>query len=123
MNQSVSFLRRWSRLKLQQPQAKSAAPSAAAQPLPPLDTLDFDSDFSAFLQPHVDPATRSQALRRLFMTDHYRAMDGLDVYVEDYSCPAALPAAVLATLDHAQSLLAPPQEPAADPTPEPPEQA
>ena len=54
------------------------------------------------MHPEVDHETRRNALRKLFMTDHYRTMDGLDVYVEDYSRPALL-------LDHAQALLTQPE--------------
>jgi hypothetical protein len=51
-------------------------------------------------------------------------MDGLDVYVEDYSRPVELPAELLVTLDHAQAMLAAPaEEMVAEPAPENPEQA
>jgi hypothetical protein len=122
MNPLLPFLRRWSRLKLQQ-QAVPAPATLAEQPLPVLETLDFDADFSAFMQPQVDATTRSQALRKLFMTDHYRAMDGLDVYVDDYSSPAPLTAAMLATLEHTHNLLPPAEEPVASPAPQQTEQA
>jgi hypothetical protein len=62
-------------------------------------------------------------LRKLFMTDHCRATDGLDVYVEDYSRPAELPAELLATLDHAQAVLLPAEEKAPDALPPQLEQA
>lgn len=120
MNMSVSFLRRWSSFK----RRLAGAPAAgdAPQPLPAAETLDLDADFSAFMQPEVDAQTRSRALRRLFMTDHYRAMDGLDVYVDDYSAPAPLAAAALATLEHARILLPPAEETPAAPATAPPEQ-
>ncbi len=121
MSMSASFLRRWSDLKLRQ--ATEPAGGDAAQPLPPPETLDSDADFSAYMRPEVDAETRGRALRRLFMTDHYRAMDGLDVYVGDYSAPTPLAAAVLATLAHTRTLLPPAQEIPATPAAEPPEQA
>ena len=104
---STSFLRRWSQRKLEG--AIRSVPATdvkqAAVPLPALETLDFNADFSMFMQEGVDGETRRNALRKLFMTDHYRVMDGLDVYVEDYSRPTLLPSDLLQTLDHAQTLL------------------
>lgn len=108
MNTPASFLRRWSRRKLESVSRRDRVVPEAAQaavPLPATEALDFDADFSPFMQQGVDGETRRNALRKLFMTDHYRAMDGLDVYVEDYSRPALLPSDLLQTLDHAQALL------------------
>lgn len=107
MSQSESFLRRWSRLKIQARVEAGAQPEVAAQAplLPKLDEVEFSSDFSAFMHPDVDSKTRLQALRKLFMNDHYRVMDGLDVYVEDFSRPIPLSPELLQTLEHAQSLL------------------
>ena len=124
MSSTFSFLRRWSQLKLQNPPqpATLPAPADALPSLPSLDALDFNADFSPFMHAGVDGETRRNALRKLFMTDHYRVMDGLDVYIEDYSRPALLSPELLQTLDHAQALLMKPDE--ADPgvLPENPEQ-
>ncbi|HQR50576.1 MAG TPA: DUF3306 domain-containing protein [Methylophilaceae bacterium] len=121
MSKPLSFIRRWSRLKLQTA-AEPATPVPTTTPaLPAMTELGFRADFSPFMHPEVDGATRRTALRKLFMTDHYRTMDGLDVYVEDYSHPAELPAELLATLDHAQAMLAPAEEKTSDPTQEKPE--
>ncbi len=57
------------------------------------------------MRPEVDRETRSAALKKLFMSPHYRATDGLDVYVGDYSSPDPLPAAMLTGLEHARKLL------------------
>jgi len=104
---STSFLRRWSRRKLEGALRSGPATDVkqVALPLPAPETLDFDADFSVFMQEGVDGEARRNALRKLFMTDHYRVMDGLDVYVEDYSRPTLLPSDLLQTLDHAQALL------------------
>lgn len=108
MNSTASFLRRWSQRKLEsasRPAPAQPVKKQAATPLPALDGLDFEADFSPFMQQGVDAEAKRNALRKLFMTDHYRAMDGLDVYVEDYSRPTLLPSDLLQTLDHAQALL------------------
>ena len=115
MNSASSFLRRWSQRKLESAVHQAVSAPEAPQPsaLPTTESLGFDADFSPFMQQGVDAETRRNALRKLFMTDHYRAMDGLDVYVEDYSRPALLTSDLLQTLDHAQALLQQTQEPVA----------
>jgi len=104
-----SFLRRWSRRKHQssQPAAESGPAESAVPPrLPPVEDLSFESDFKDFMRPEVERETRTAALKKLFMSPHYRATDGLDVYIGDYSSPDPLPAAMLAGLAHARGLLA-----------------
>lgn len=115
MNSALSFLRRWSQRKLESAVHQAVSAPEAPQPpaLPATESLGFEADFSPFMQQGVDAETRRNALRKLFMTDHYRAMDGLDVYVEDYSRPALLTSDLLQTLDHAQALLQQTQEPVA----------
>jgi hypothetical protein len=104
-------MQRWSRLKADAGQT-SPAPAAPQAGLPALESLTPESDFSAFMQPDVDATTRQTALKKLFMTEHYRNMDMLDVYVDDYSKPELLPAGMLATLHHAIGVLN--SKPAAD---------
>ena len=107
------FLSRWSRLKQQARDEPPAAPQAAvpaidpkAPPpeLPPLDKLTIDSDFRGFFHPKVDENLRRMALKRLFSDPHFNLMDGLDVYIDDYSKSDPLPAAMLAQLKHAQKI-------------------
>lgn len=114
------FLQRWARLKSQpaaeavpvEPVTPALAPltSAEKRDLPPVDDLTLESDFSAFMQPEVDAGTRRAAMKKLFMNEHYRTMDMLDVYVDDYSKPELLPAAMLQKLEHAAGLLASPEQ-------------
>lgn len=125
MSNDEPFLRRWSRRKREsaQPAAAESGPveSAVPPPLPPVENLGFESDFKDFMRPEVDRETRNAALKKLFMSPHYRATDGLDVYVGDYSSPDPLPAAMLAGLVHARELLADakPDAPTEQGTPEP----
>jgi hypothetical protein len=70
--------------------AARTAPDAAPgrdDPLPPVESLTIDSDFSPFLQPKVDAALKRQALKQLFRDPHFNVMDGLDIYIGDYSQP------------------------------------
>jgi len=107
------FLARWSRLKQeaqdQPPQEK--APEKAVDPkapppaLPPVDKLTFDSDYRAFFHPKVDEDVRRAALKKLFSDPRFNVMDGLDVYIDDYSKSEPIPPAMLAGLRQAQKIL------------------
>ena len=60
--------------------------AAEVEPLlPPLDTLNYDSDYSAFMSPKVDPALRGAALRKLFHSPEFNVTDGLDDYCDDFT--------------------------------------
>lgn len=109
-----AFLSRWSRLKQEagnappaerQPAPPEADPKAPPPELPPLDKLTADSDFRGFFHPEVDENLRQAALKKLFADPHFNVMDGLDVYIDDYSRPDPLPAAMLAQLKHAQKII------------------
>ena len=67
--------------------ASEPAAPARCDPLPPIESLTIDSDFSAFLQPEVDETLKRQALKQLFRDPRFNVMDGLDVYIDDYSKP------------------------------------
>lgn len=110
------FLDRWSRRKTvarseageQKPgeQAPTQAAGAQAPPeLPAVEKLDFDSDYRAFFHPKVSEDTRRAALKRLFSDARFNIMDGLDVYIDDYSKSDPIPPAMLAGLQHAQNIL------------------
>ena len=81
---------------------------ASAPALPPIDSLTPDSDFAPFMQPSVDPALKRGALRKLFADPRYNVMDGLDVYIDDYSKPDPIAPDVLAKLAHARYIFSPP---------------
>ncbi|MGJ7917978.1 DUF3306 domain-containing protein [Massilia sp. LXY-6] len=85
-----------------------AEPAAApARPLPTLEdvaALDADSDFSAFVARGVDQAVRRGALKKLFADPHFKVMDKLDVYIDDYTKPSPMSETMLASLEHAKSV-------------------
>ena len=110
-----NFLNRWSRRK--QADCKGGtradagpAPAAAGMPpreaaptvdedpqqeltdadMPPIDSLDGDSDFSVFMSPKVSEQLRTQALRKLFHLPAFNVTDGLNDYDEDYTRFAGL---------------------------------
>jgi hypothetical protein len=93
------FLERWARMKaranaesqaatppaVQPPPAPEAATDSPVLPLPDLDLLDGESDYSAFLQPGVDLLLRRRALRKLFHSPKFNVLDGLDDYMGDFT--------------------------------------
>jgi Protein of unknown function (DUF3306) len=75
-------------------QVEPAQPAAAARepaPLPPVESLTPDSDFAAFMRPEVDPSLKRQAFKKLMEDPRFNVMDGLDVYIDDYSKADPLP--------------------------------
>ena len=86
------------------PAATDIAESAAA---PPVESLTFESDFSAFMQPKVAEDTKRAALRKLFSDPSFNVMDGLDIYVGDYTQADPMPAGMLEKLSAVYSMLDP----------------
>jgi hypothetical protein len=104
-----NFLHRWSRLKREAsvkpvPSGKEEV-SATSPELPSLDSLNFDSDFGAFMRAKVDEGVRRAALKKLFSDPRFNVMDGLDVYIDDYSKEDPIPPGMLAQLQHARTTL------------------
>lgn len=108
-------LSRWSRRKLAAA-AEAPAPGPVSAPavvpapapgvsgppapveLPPVESLTFDSDFTAFLRPGVDDRVKRAALKQLFRDPRFNIMDGLDTYIDDYTKADPIPADILADL-------------------------
>jgi hypothetical protein len=131
---SSNFFSRWSRRKVQvrtgeplpsEPSVKPASPAAVVaapppvvepvQPEPPAEQapaltledvarLTPESDYSAFVGRGVSPDVRNAAVKKLFTDPHYNVMDGLDIYIDDYSQPSPLSAAEMARMVGAQFL-------------------
>jgi len=112
-----NFLRRWSRLKRDPsvpsgatppaPRASAGAPpvATAAPQLPAVDSLEFSSDFTAFMGEEVEDGLRRVALQKLFHAEHFNVMDGLDVYVEDYNTFEPIGDEMLRNLNQARGLI------------------
>jgi hypothetical protein len=83
-----------SSLTLPAPNAEASVPAE----LPPVESLTFDSDFTGFLRPEVDPAVQRAALKQLFRDPRFNVMDGLDTYIDDYTKPDPIPPDMLAEL-------------------------
>ena len=139
-DERTDFLSRWSRRKLAakatpaaaappaadvvpaqqgtqsaaQPGAQMAvcAESSAPAPLPPVESLTLESDFTPFMRSGVDPLLRQQALRTLFRDPRFNIQDGLDVYIADFSQPDPIPPEWLGKLNQMARLgdFKPPKE-------------
>jgi hypothetical protein len=109
-----AFLSRWSRLKQEQPAEKKAevAPApATVPPLPPVDQLTPESDFSGFMNPKVEDALRRVALKKLFSDPHFNIPDPYEAYSGDWTGGEPIPEAMLASLEQMKALLkTPPAE-------------
>jgi len=91
------------------PSTPPSSPEAAALPsLPPIESLTIDSDFTLFMQPHVDASVRRAALKQLFRDPRFNVMDGLDVYIDDYTKPDPMPEDLVKQLAHARAIFDPP---------------
>lgn len=66
--------------------------------------LNADSDFKPFVGRAVAPEVRNAAMKKLFADPHFNVMDGLDIYIDDYSKPSPLPAELLRKMVSAQFL-------------------
>ena len=91
-------------------QAIESTPAPAAEEvLPPTledaESIDrFAPDFSAFMQPNVDPAVQQAAMKKLFSDPHFNIMDRLDIYIDDYSIPDPIPMEMLKRMVQSESL-------------------
>ena len=116
MTRDDNFLSRWSRRKHAvargeapepAPESRAVAPAAPAAaeipkaevPLPPVESLTTESDLAPVMQKQVDPLLRRQALKTLFRDPRFNVMDGLDVYIDDFSKPDPIPAEWLGKLN------------------------
>ncbi len=66
--------------------------------------LTKDSDFSAYVKPGIDPEVQKAAMQKLFADPRYNIMDGLDIYIDDYSKPDPIPLDMLKKLNQSQML-------------------
>lgn len=76
--------------------------SAPEQPPPPtlqdVQALTPSSDFTRFVQPDVGPEVKNAAMKKLFADPHFNVMDGLDVYIDDYTKADPIPESMLRQL-------------------------
>lgn len=135
MAEREGFLARWARLKGGEREASAAAaqeaapvnpppatPDLTAEPvaasaevpadpnadLPPIDSLDRYSDYTAFMRAGVAPELRKQALAKLWRSDPVFAnLDGLLEYGEDYFLRFKTPPLVATLYQVGKGMVAP----------------
>ena len=98
------FLGRWSRRKQEVREGKPVQ-----DPAPPVPQASVPAGVNApaplAAQPAaapVAPEVRNAAMKKLFTDPHFNVMDGLDIYIDDYTQPDPLPAAMLKQMASAQ---------------------
>ncbi len=60
-----------------------------------VENLTKDSDFSGFTATGANDEVHHAAMKKLFSDPHYNVMDGLDIYIGDYSKEDPLPPGML----------------------------
>ena len=78
--------------------APAASPAEQPEKLLSLDdvkALTQDSDFKPFMARNVGADVRNAAMKKLFTDPHYNVMDGLDIYIGDYSIADPIPESML----------------------------
>ena len=104
-----------------QSSTQRATPAAQVpeKPLPPVEQLNFESDFTAFMQSKVvEEGVKRAALKKLFADPRFNVMDGLDTYIDDYSIEDPISPELLEQLQHARrTLFGPEPDPKEEETP------
>jgi hypothetical protein len=105
-----AFLDRWSRLKQEQPARGADTPAVPeakedpAPPLPPVEQLKPESDFTPFMNPEVNLETRRSALKKLFADAHYNIPDAYEPYSADFTQGEPIPEQMLRAINRARDL-------------------
>jgi hypothetical protein len=71
-------------------EGEDGLPAEDTPELPPLESLDENSDYSAFLGKGVPPELKQKALQKLFHSPKFNIRDGLDDYDWDFTNPEPL---------------------------------
>jgi Protein of unknown function (DUF3306) len=66
--------------------------------------LTRESDFKPFMTRGVGPEVRNAAMKKLFEDPHFNVMDGLDIYIDDYSKADPIPESMLRQMVSAKFL-------------------
>ena len=78
--------------------------------LPPISAISLAEDFTPFMQSTVPQALKRQALKALFKEPHFNVMDGLDIYIDDYTAFEPISPEVMATLSSWKTIMNPPEQ-------------
>ena len=87
-----------------EPIEKDLAESPPALSLEDVKLLTKDSDFKPFMAQNVGMDVRNAAMKKLFADPHFNVMDGLDIYIDDYSKSDPIPEAMLRAMNGSKFL-------------------
>jgi hypothetical protein len=79
-------------------------PQKPALSLDDVKLLTKDSDFKPYMASDVGPEVRNAAMKKLFADPHFNVMDGLDIYIDDYSKADPIPESMLRQMASAKFL-------------------
>jgi hypothetical protein len=92
---------------VQKPTGTATSQQSQESALPTLaDVQDLtpSSDFQAFMRQGVPGEVRNAAMKKLFADPHFNVMDGLDIYIGDYTQADPLPSGMLEKMVGAELL-------------------
>lgn len=81
-----------------------AEPEQPVLSLEDVKLLNRDSDFKPFMAKNVGADVRNAAMKKLFSDPHFNVMDGLDIYIDDYTRSDPIPEAMLRQMVGAKTL-------------------
>ena len=93
-----------------EPERDSLPANVPEKPLPPVEQLTLESDFSAFMQPKVGEALRRTALKKLFRDPQFNVPDLFEPFSGDWTVGEPIPSDMLEKLNQARTLLMKPEE-------------
>jgi hypothetical protein len=79
-------------------------PPITGPQLADVEKLTPNSDFSVFMNKDVAGKVHQAAMKKLFTDPHFNLMDGLDIYIGDYSIEDPLPAGMLEKMYQSDAL-------------------
>ena len=82
----------------------AAPPAEKLLSLEDVKTLTQESDFTPFMARNVGPEVRNAAMKKLFADPQFNVMDGLDIYIDDYSKSDPIPESMLRQMASAKFL-------------------
>ena len=72
------------------PLSESEPEALTDEDMPPVDSIDENTDMSGFFSPKVSEAVKKAALKKFFHSPAFNIVDGLDDYDDDFTAFAAL---------------------------------
>ena len=104
-NKDISVTQTFADAELQADAAIAEDDMPGDSDMPPIESLDEDSDYSSFMSPNVSDELRNLALRKLFRGGMFNERDGLDDYDDDFTSFKKLGNVITAEMRHQMARL------------------